>query len=174
MSASNFLACFNITESFEGSSYVDNPHDPGGATLKGVTQAVYTAWRASHGLPNAPVRDATDADIADIYRAQYWNPVRGDDLPTGLDLLVVDYGWGSGPVTAIQALQHVVGVTVDGHLGAITLDAVRGKTPVTLISALCDYRERFFKSLPTWRYFGVGWQRRLDGVKTRALEMARM
>src|SRR5271163_4065031 len=109
MTDSNFLACFNETESFEG-GYVDNPHDPGGATLKGVTQAVYTAWLAHHGRPNAAVRGASDADIQAIYRAQYWDAVRGDDLYAGLDLVMVDTGWGSGPVEAVKFLQRALDV----------------------------------------------------------------
>src|SRR5579864_9353397 len=101
MTAPNFLACFNETESFEGGD-VNNPHDPGGATRKGVTQAVYSAWLVRQGRPNASVFTATDADTQAIYRAQYWDAVHADDLYDGLDLVMVDSGWGSGPVTAIK------------------------------------------------------------------------
>jgi lysozyme family protein len=171
MTASNFLACFNETESFEG-GYVDNPHDPGGATLKGVTQAVYTAWLISHGRPDAAVRDASDADIQAIYRAQYWDPVRADDLYDGLDLVMTDTGWGSGPVMAIQMLQRLVGVTADGQFGAITLAAVNAQWNSThLINALCAVRMSFFQRLTTWKYFGAGWTVRLNGIQAKALEM---
>lgn len=171
MAASNFLACFNETESFEG-GYVDNPHDPGGATLKGVTQAVYTAWLAHQGHPNAAVRGASDADIRAIYRAQYWNAVRGDDLYVGLDLVMVDSGWGSGPVTAIMWLQRLLGVDVDGQFGSLTLAALQPHAnSAELINELCTRRMAFFQSLNTWRYFGVGWTARLNGIHTKALEM---
>jgi lysozyme family protein len=155
MTASNFLACFNETESYEG-GYVDNPHDPGGATLKGVTQAVYSAWLARQGRPDAPVREASDADIQAIYREQYWDAVRGDDLYDGLDLVMVDTGWGSGPVTAIHFLQRELGVTVDGQFGVMTLGAVKEHLNSTdLINALCATRMSFFHRLTTWKYFGV-------------------
>lgn len=171
MTASNFLPCFNETESFEG-GYVDNPHDPGGATLKGVTQAVYSAWLAHHGRPNAPVRGASDDDIQAIYRAQYWDAVRGDDLYVGLDLVMTDSGWGSGPITAIKWLQEIVEVEPDGHFGILTLDAVNARPNSRMtIEALCTRRVRFFQSLPTWRYFGVGWTNRLNGIHAKALAM---
>lgn len=171
MTASNFLACFTVTESFEG-GYVDNPHDPGGATLKGVTQGSYTAWLAHRGRPNAPVKNASDADIQAIYREQYWNAVRGDDLYDGLDLVLVDTGWGSGPVTAIKFLQRAIGLTADGWFGVKTLAAVKQRwNSRTLIETLCSTRLAFFQSLPTWRYFGVGWTNRLNGIRTKALEM---
>jgi lysozyme family protein len=89
VTASNFAACFAETESFEG-GYSDESHDPGGATLKGVTQATYTAWLVLQKRPNAPVKDASDADIQAIYRTEYWDAVRGDDLYEGLDLVMVD------------------------------------------------------------------------------------
>lgn len=194
MTTSNFLACFNETESFEG-GYVDNPHDPGGATLKGVTQAVYSAWLAQQHRPNAAVRWALDVDIQAIYRELYWNPVRGDDLYAGLDLVMVDYGWGSGPITAIEHMQRLLGVTVDGKFGDETLHAINtwhGLTdggahsivqPIAgvemtpsvaqslFINALCAERLAFFQRLPTWRYFGPGWTNRLTACRAKALEM---
>ena len=173
MSASNFLACFAETESFEG-GYVNNPHDPGGATLKGVTQGAYNAWRIGQRLPVQPVIKATDAEIQAIYREQYWNPVRGDDLFVGLDLVMVDYGWGSGPVTAIRHLQKVLGVAIDGQFGLETLGAVRpyaGTSGTWLINRLCDDRTTFFQSLVTWAYFGRGWTVRLNGIRAKALAM---
>src|SRR5208282_1604398 len=147
MAASNFMACFDETESFEG-GYVNNPHDPGGATLKGVTQGAYNAWRVGRK-----------------------EPVRGDDLFVGLDLVMVDYGWGSGPVTAIRRLQRVLGVASDGQFGLETLGAVRAAQGAGLINHLCDDRTRFFQSLTTWVYFGRGWMVRLSGIRAKALAM---
>lgn len=171
MSASNFLACFNETESFEG-GYVNDPHDPGGATLKGVTQAAYTAWLRKQGRPGAAVRGASDADIQAIYRTQYWDAVRADELFVGLDLVMVDSGWGSGPVTAIRWLQGLLGVEVDGQLGLETLGAVDAVTDRgAFINRLCARRMAFFRSLNTWRYFGNGWTVRLNGIQDTALKM---
>lgn len=175
MAANNFLACFNETESFEG-GYVNNPHDPGGATLKGVTQAVYSAYLKEHGRPDAAVRGASDADIQAIYRDGYWNPVRGDDLPVGLDLVMVDTAWGSGPVQAIKFLQRKINVDIiDGRFGPKTLDALEpymtGAASTQLLNEICAERETFFRSLSTWKYFGVGWERRLNGIHEKALAM---
>ena len=176
MTASNFLACFNATESYEG-GYVDNPHDPGGATLKGVTQAVYTAWLIRQGrVATSPagkwVKYATDADIQAIYREQYWNAVRGDDLYAGLDLVMVDYGWGSGPVTAIRALQRQLMIDVDGQFGLETLAALKPfENSASFINLLCAARMSFFQKLTTWKYFGAGWTKRLNGIHETALEM---
>lgn len=171
MTASNFLACFNETASMEG-GYVDNPHDPGGATMAGVTQAVYAAWLAKQGRPNAPVKEISLSDRQAIYRELYWNAVRGDDLYAGLDLVVVDTGWGSGPVTAIKLLQRALGVADDGKLGPATLAAVQSQhNSVALIDKVCAERMTFFRGLSTWEYFGVGWTSRLNRIQAKALAM---
>lgn len=170
MTASNFLACFNETESFEG-GYVNNPHDPGGATLKGVTQGVYSAWLRQHGRSNAAVRGASDVDIQAIYRELYWNPVHGDDLFVGLDLVMVDYGWGSGPITAIEHMQRLLGIAVDGVFGPATLAAIDMPDQRGFINGLCAERLAFFQRLPGWKYFGPGWTNRLNGIHIKALEM---
>lgn len=174
MSASNFIACFNQTESFEG-SYVDNPHDPGGATDAGVTQAVYSAYLRSKGRPDAPVKGISLLDRQTIYHDYFWNAVHGDDLCNGLDLVMVDTCWGSGPVEAIKFLQRRISVTDDGVFGPQTMAALAphmiGAASTTLIQQICDERLAFFQSLSTWQYFGKGWTNRLNGIHAKALAM---
>ena len=144
--------------------YVNHPRDHGGATNKGVTQAVYSAWRMAAGLAPRDVRNITVDEVCAIYQAQYWNAVRGDDLPAGLDYAVFDYAINSGPARAARALQAAVGVRQDGHIGAITLDAVRRISDVEgLIGSLCAARLAWMRTLSTWEVFGVGWARRIQG-----------
>ena len=38
----------------------------------------------------------TDADVAPIYKTNYWNRIRGDDLPSGLDFAAFDWAVNSG------------------------------------------------------------------------------
>lgn len=171
MTASNFLACFNETESFEG-GYADNPHDPGGATMAGVTQATYTAWLKSQRRPRAPVRNISLADREAIYRDLFWNEVRGDDLYVGLDLVMTDTAWGSGSFKAVELLQRALGITVDGEFGPMTLAALQPhENSADLIDRVCAERLAFFQSLSTWKYFGAGWTWRLDGIRAKALQM---
>ena len=47
--SSRFAVCLAFVLQAEG-GFVDNPADPGGATMHGVTQAVYDAYRAKLGL----------------------------------------------------------------------------------------------------------------------------
>ena len=48
--------------------FVDDPADRGGRTMKGVTQNVYNAWRASQGKPPGDVKNIADDELAAIYQ----------------------------------------------------------------------------------------------------------
>ena len=76
--------------------YVNHPRDPGKATNMGITIATLRAWRG-RPVTNADVRDLSQEEALQIYKAQYWDTVRADQLPLGLDYLTFDYGVNSGP-----------------------------------------------------------------------------
>lgn len=153
--------------------YVDHPRDPGGATNYGVTIGTLSAWLGRRATKQ-DVRDLAIETAMEIYKAQYWDTVRGDDLPAGVDYAVYDYAVNSGPARAARELQRVVGASPDGVVGAMTLQAVRtcGKTPGEIIDALCDRRLAFMKTLKTWSTFGKGWSARVARVRNRALQLA--
>jgi lysozyme family protein len=151
--------------------YSNHPKDPGGATMRGVTQRVYDAWRRTNGKDQQSVARISDAEIEAIYYQQYWLAVRADNLPSGLDYAVFDYAVNSGPSRAIKHLQEVLGVTADGIMGNVTI--ARASEPETKdkVRALCDRRMKFLRGLPTWDTFGKGWSRRVDGVLSKATGM---
>lgn len=145
---------------------VDDPQDPGGRTNQGVTQAVYTAYRARIGAPARDVflMDATERDA--IYKDQYWRAVRGDDLPAGLDYVAFDGAVNSGPSRSAKWLQQALGVEADGHIGVITLAAAQACDVPEIIDRICDIRMAFLKRLKHWPRFGRGWTSRVSGVRT--------
>jgi lysozyme family protein len=149
--------------------FVDHPDDPGGATMKGVTQAVYSAFRQRHGLPVQSVRNITDDELEAIYRRQYWDVVRGDDLPPGLDYAVFDFAVNSGPRRAAQFLQRVLGVADDGIIGERTLDAAKAASQAQAIMMLCGHRLQWLQTLRHFKTFGRGWTRRVNEVRDGAL-----
>jgi lysozyme family protein len=149
---------------------VDHPKDPGGRTNKGITQRVYTAWRAKQNLPNRDVYQIDDMEVAAIYRFQYWDAVQGDAMPEGVGYVVFDGAVNSGPKQAIKWLQRALGSLyaghVDGVMGALTLQAVAAVNDMdALIGRIIERREAFLKALKTWPTFGRGWSRRIGQVK---------
>jgi lysozyme family protein len=167
----NFASCLSLVLVSEG-GFVNNVHDSGGATNKGVTQRVYDAYRRYMNQPTGSVKFITTAEVSSIYRRQYWDAVRGDDLPAGMDYAVFDEAVNSGPVKAIGDLQRAVGVKADGQFGLVTLTAVRNSSPKATINILCDLRLGFLRRLTSWKYFGAGWSNRVAAVRAAALRMA--
>lgn len=149
----------------------DHPKDPGGATNFGITIATFRKWIDKDATKDE-LRKITDDQVAHIYRKVYWNAVRGDELPSGLDYAVFDFGVNSGPSRAIKYLQAVLGVEQDGKIGPVTLQAVHKADVDDVIDALCDRRLAFLRALKTWPTFGKGWGSRVAGVRAKALTMA--
>lgn len=118
------------------------------------------------------VKRLTLGEAREIYKRYYWDAVNGDMLPLGLDLAVYDFAVNSGPSRAVRFLQKVVGTKVDGKMGPNTLHSVSVGNPQLDIAALCDNRLAFLKRLKTWPTFGRGWERRVNGIKSKALLMA--
>ncbi|MBU3668330.1 MAG: hypothetical protein FGM53_07355, partial [Rhodocyclaceae bacterium] len=107
---------------------------------------------------------------------KYWDAIKGDDLPAGVDYCVFDCAVNSGPGRAAKMLQEVVGVKPDGGIGPITLAAVKSHciTPEdtkALIAQYADKRLQFWQGLTTFATFGRGWTRRGNEVKDAALAM---
>ncbi|PYE83778.1 glycoside hydrolase family 108 protein [Pseudoroseicyclus aestuarii] len=152
--------------------YANDPADPGGATMRGVTQATYDAWRRLQGQAPRDVRALTGAELRAIYRRQYWDAVQADVLPPGLGYALFDAAVNSGPARAARWLQQAAGMPaqeVDGVVGARTLAAVATHPPARLVEALCDRRLAFLRRLRHWPRFGRGWSRRVAEVRAQAL-----
>lgn len=171
---SDFERCLAETLRWEG-GYSDHPADPGGPTMCGIIQRVYDAWRDTMGLHRRPVRDSEPRERAAIYRQQYWNAVRGDELPPGISLAVFDFGVNSGPARAVKTLQRALGLTADGAAGAVTISAAHaaandGRGP-DVVRAIMAERRRFIRQIRTYKTFGRGWESRCNGVEAAALRV---
>lgn len=146
--------------------YVNHPKDPGGATNRGVTQATYDGYRRRMNLAKRSVKEITMAEVMAIYKSQYWDVVKGDELPAGLDYAVYDFSVNSGASRAVKFLQELLGVKADGMLGNQTLGALAEFSPEDmreLIQNYCEKRWNWMKTLKTWSTFGTGWTRRVMG-----------
>ncbi|WP_116654880.1 glycoside hydrolase family 108 protein [Pelagibacterium sediminicola] len=173
MARENFAGALAGVLVHEG-GYVDHPKDPGGATNMGITHRVLAEWRgkSTREVSKQDVRNLTKTEAGAIYRARYWNEIKGDDLPAGVDYAVFDFAVNSGPARAAKFLQRIAGVPQDGRIGPVTLAAVRSADPGTTIIRLCDDRLAWLKTLSTFSTFGRGWSRRVGEVKIDALAMA--
>ena len=123
-------------------------------------------------MTKAEVRQLSRTEAAQIYRRNYWNTVRGDDLPAGVDAAVFDHAVNSGPGAAARMLQASLGVKADGAIGRTTLAALGVAEPQALIRELMRRRRGFLQRLKTFAIFGRGWTRRIQAIEKSSLALA--
>lgn len=143
--------------------YVNHPSDPGGPTDRGITQRTFDAWNKRNGYPLRPVKGIAKETAETILAAQYFAPIRFDDLPSGLDYAMADFAVNSGVAKAAKTLQKILRVTQDGIVGEHTLAALIGEDVQEIIVKLCQARMSFLRRLSTWTTFGKGWKARVMG-----------
>jgi hypothetical protein len=166
---SRFDLCLQVVLRQEG-GFSNDAADPGGATQMGITEHSLAAWRG-RPVTAEEVRDLSAEEAKEIYRAQYWNLMRCEDLPRGIDLMVFDFGVNAGPGTAVRMLQRAVGVKPDGAVGPYTLRAATSAEAAPLIEALAQARLDYYRGLSAFARFGRGWTRRVEDVRRQALLM---
>ena len=163
-----FQTCLAFVLAREG-GFVCNPADSGGATNKGITTAVYDAYRTAQGLYLRGVSNIADSEVADIYKSEYWDAVHGDQLPAGVDLAAFDLAVNAGDRRSEMILQQAVGVVVDGNVGPKTLAAVAAADPVALANRMLDLRNTFYRQLciaqPKDAVFLDGWLNRTAALR---------
>jgi lysozyme family protein len=170
MMKDNFDRCLAEVLRHEG-GWADHPKDPGGATMQGVTLVTYSNWLGREATKDE-LRNMPPAHRDEIYRKHYWDKVKGDELPKGVDLCLFDFAVNSGPKRAVVAVQEALGVNADGVLGPVTMGAIQMATPSALIPWVIEYRLAFLQRLPIWDTFGGGWAKRVKDVQSVAMEMA--
>ena len=162
-----FDICLAFVLKREG-GYVNDPADRGGETACGITNATYQHWRHAQGLLPAPIKEITPAEVAAIYRADYWTSSRCDVLGPPLDLVHFDGAVNHGKTQAAKFLQRAAGVTADGVIGARTLAAVAPLAPGYVALKVIEQREAFYRWLatkPDQAKFLKGWLARMAAVR---------
>lgn len=167
----NYPECYKAVRQFEGGND-DDPHDPGGRTSRGIIQREWDVFKKTHPGRPADVWKASEADIGTIYHdGEYWAGQRLDDMYSGNDETMFDYGVNSGPGRSQKVLRRCLHLPdkastadVNSKMSRLTNDQLK-----TLIVAINDERLQFLRSLPTWPRFGGGWGKRV--VQTKAISL---
>lgn len=162
----NYPRAYKIMRGYEGGN-VDDPNDNGGRTSRGVTQRVYNAYRIKKGRPAQDVFKASDAEVAEIFKGQYWDVCKCDDLPGGIDLIVLNAAINSGPKRSYKLLQASLNrvanarLAVDGTPGMVTVEAaINAPDHDAVVIEFGRKYQAFYRSLKDWKHYGKGWTAR--------------
>jgi len=169
MAAENYVTCLEMILHHEG-GYVNHPKDPGGETNLGVTKRVYEDFGGTKDM-----KDLVREDVEPIYKKNYWDRMKCDDVPAGLDLCLFDFGVNAGTGRSAKYLQRMIGTVADGGIGPNTLRALGNYIEeVGTEGAIKNFqskRQEYYESLSTFETFGRGWTRRVDETTEAALGM---
>jgi len=136
---------------FEG-DLSDDPKDSGGLTKFGISKKAY---------PDLDIRNLSRKDAIEIYRRDYWNKCKCNELPAPLALILFDSAVNQGPASAIRLLQKSLEVRADGVMGPETIAAAFRASLRIVVPEFIARRAYQYSLHPDVTRFGLGWMRRL-------------
>ena len=169
----NFDASFARIIKSEG-GYVNDPADRGGETNLGVTIGAWGAY-LNRAVQPGEMKALTQEAVKPFYKSMYWDKVKGDDLPVGVDYALFDFAVNAGVSRAAKLLQRAVGAVDDGVIGSGTLGLVAKADHAKLLDNFSEQKQRFYSGLattnPSQQKFLKGWLARVDHVQDAAESM---
>jgi lysozyme family protein len=149
----NFDQAFEQLIGHEG-GFSDNPADPGGATMYGVTERVARARGFAGDMRQLPLSFAKQ-----VAKADYWDKFQCDQYDPAIGFAVFDCAYNGGKPA--HWLQEAAGVTVDGIIGAKTIAALRAADPMKIVMRFTALRLQYMTDLKIWPSFSRGWAKRI-------------
>ena len=146
-----------ITLHHEG-GYVHDPTDLGGETNFGIAKRFY---------PDVDIKNLTKEGAKEIYKKDYWDKNKVDELPDDLKHIFFDMCVNQGKGRAVKILQRAAnakgaGLKVDGGLGPKTIGAISNSN--VELQRVRAYRVKYYADLvtrkPDLEKFYFGWFRR--------------
>lgn len=150
-----FDAAFNKVVGLEG-AYSNNPADPGGKTMWGITERVARVAGYQGEMKDLPLVLAKL-----IYHEHYWDVICGDSLPLELSDLVFSSAVNQGTYAAALHLQEALKIKTDGMIGPKTIAATKAASLGELIPRFMAKRAVGYTRGENWQTFGEGWMFRL-------------
>lgn len=146
-----------------GPKLTNDPADAGGRTQWGISERSNPqAWTDGH---------VTEAEARAIYERKYVQAPGFDKIKDSkLQAQLVDFGVTSGPAIAVQKLQEILRVKVDGILGPKTLAAIEVEDPRYLSNKLAASRIQMIGRIVQKNPSQIKW---LNGWINRAISFIR-
>ena len=167
----SFQEAVGKTELFEG-GYVNNPHDSGGETYRGISRKNWPKWAGWSCIDQAKTREGfpkyldTNATVQglviDFYHKNFWDYDGLNDQYIAWK--VFDLGVNIGKPHAVKILQQAVGTNLDGVYGPNTERLTnlhpKGSLATILRASAEQYHKQIVVTHPEDAIFLKGWLKR--------------
>lgn len=153
-----FNGAFDLLMEVEG-GYVCDKDDSGGETKYGISKASY---------PHEDICNITVERAKEIYKRDYWDRCKCDQLPDCLSVAVFDFAVNSGDKVAKKKLQKALGVTDDGIIGNQTIGAANRLNPRKVLEEYKQIRLKYIDDIikrdKKKEKYRKGWNNRIAKV----------
>lgn len=159
----NFDKAFETVIGHEG-GFTLNRADAGNWTggKIGVGKLLGTKYGiAANTYPNEDIKNLNLDRAKQLYKRDFWDKAKCDQLPNGLRFHVFDVSVNSGVSRGIKTLQQALDVGVDGIIGNQTINAALKARQDELLTKFYYHRITFYTSLASFNTFGKGWMNRV-------------
>lgn len=160
----NFDKAFETVIGHEG-GFTINRADAGNWTggKVGVGKLLGTKYGiAANTYPNEDIKNLTLDRAKQLYKRDFWDKAKCDQLPNGLRFHVFDVSVNSGVSRGIKTLQQALDVGVDGLIGNQTINAAASQDQASILIRFYSFRIAFYTSLASFKDFGKGWMNRVS------------
>lgn len=153
---------------YEG-DYGWDADDAGGPTKYGITCYDLAEHRGQkmHSMRAwAPIVKAMKLEEAEeIYKNKYAKRLRFDELKTGHDCVILDYGVNSGIGRPIRVARRMLGFPDSTVFSQELLEAINKSDRTWFVNGVCDERMAFLRQLSNWNTFKGGWTARVRDLR---------
>jgi lysozyme family protein len=148
---SAFDAIVNVEAGYLSPERAKEIGDSGGETNHGISKRQY---------PDEDIKNMTLDRAKFLYKRDYWDMCKCDQLPSPLDLFVFDAAVNQGVNAAIKTLQKTLGVAQDGIFGKDTMYKALGAGKNVCALYMADRAVRYTGTRGADKFLR-GWMKRL-------------
>lgn len=114
-----FAPCFEKVINLEGGYRLHEvPGDRGGMTYAGIARNMWPGWPGWVKIDACQVDAELTGMVQSFYRKNFWDRIRGDDIPfQGVAFMLYDFAVNAGVKASVRIAQRIIEATPDGILG---------------------------------------------------------
>jgi lysozyme family protein len=179
---SAFDEAMSFTMGYEG-GWANSPLDKGGETYRGISRRFWASWegweivdkeKAVSFKPGIIWENTTlEQMVNNFYKKNFWDTIRGDELPLKMAIALFDCGIDSGTGRAIRLMQIALNVETTGIVDDQTLKSafLKGENGIVeFLARRAKYIHEIMDNDPTQKGWSMNWFRRLFRLANIVLE----